>query len=88
MSRSALAQHFFPLQPAVVAGYALAGIILHNARLRSEMERAGWLTGRRGYSAQQVEIICRHMAEHPSWRDVENIEKFVPGKFKLKIRNK
>ena len=86
MTRSALAQRFYPEQPAPVAGFILAGIINHYPSLKAQLREAGWQPNKRGYSARQVEIICRFMAEHPSLRVMEHVVEYVPGRFRKKIK--
>lgn len=86
MTRSALAQRFYPEQPAPVAGFILAGIINHYPSLKAQLREAGWQPNKRGYSARQVEIICRFMAEHPSLRVLEHVVEYVPGRFRKKIK--
>lgn len=88
MTRTALAQSFYPEQSAPVAGFIMAGIINHYPMLKAELTAAGWRSGVRGYSARQVEILHRFMADHPSLRRIECVEMYVPAKFKKKLMNK
>lgn len=87
MTRTALAQRFYPEQEKPVAGYIMAGIITHHPSLKAELTATGWRPGGRGYSARQVEILHRFMASHPSLRRIECVEMYVPAKFKKKIIN-